>query len=185
MKKIFYLFIIFTLLSCNINYKKYKITDISMREISLKDSMNSSKRYYLICFQTEWKSPAISLLGGGVESGLEGSIDSIRSIQIYSKNNKIITSYFKGWNLPLSGKICTADGEVNYISFLDLEKMINSINKGCRESIGVRIKYSHLFYTRSDAGPHKIIINFSNRKVSSKIQFNEEKCIIESSATNY
>ena len=57
------------------------------------------KRYFLIDFTTVLCHPKYTLFGGGVEPGLKGIDEGIKSIDIYTRNGKTISSHFKGVEL--------------------------------------------------------------------------------------
>ena len=105
MKKIVCLLVAIVFFSCDRQYDNFKITGINMHTVTFNDSIRSKKRYFLIDFTTVLCHPKTTLFGGGVEPGLKGIDENIKSIDIYTRNGKTISSHFKGWNSNLEGTI--------------------------------------------------------------------------------
>ena len=112
--------------------------------------------------------------GGGVEPGLKGIDENIKSINIYTRNGKTISSHFKGWNSNLEGTISDGRGDYSYLSSSNIAELVKSINDRDRQGIGERIKFRRLFYTNSEETPYKIVIRFENREITAKVINDEE-----------
>lgn len=148
MKKIICLLATMAFISCDYQYNNFKITRISMHAVTLIDSVNSKKKYYLIDFTTVLSHSKFTLFGGGVEPGLKGIDERIESIEIYTCNGKTISSDFKGWTASLEGTISDGTADYSYLSSSNIREPVNSINDRDRQD--ERIKFRRLFYTNSD-----------------------------------
>lgn len=182
MKKMICLLAAMAFISCDYQYNNFKITGISMHAVTLSDSVNSKKKYYLIGFTTVLCHSKFTLSGGGVEPGLKGIDERIKSIEIYTRNGKTISSHFKGWRASLEGTISDGTADYSYLSSSNIRELVNSINDRDRQGIGERIKFRRLFYTNSDDIPYKIVIRFNKRKINSKVINEEEKYKVISAA---
>ena len=172
MKKIVCLLVAIVFFSCDRQYDNFKITGINMHTVTFNDSIRSKKRYFLIDFTTVLCHPKSTLFGGGVEPGLKGIDENIKSIDIYTRNGKTISSHFKGWNSNLEGTISDGRGDYSYLSSNDRD----------RQGIGERIKFRRLFYTNSEETPYKIVIRFENREITAKVINDEEDYKVISTA---
>lgn len=94
MKKIVCLLVAIIFFSCDHQYDNFKITGINMHAVTFNDSIRSKKRYFLIDFTTVLCHPKSTLFGGGVEPGLKGIDENIKSIDIYTRNGKTISSIY-------------------------------------------------------------------------------------------
>ena len=166
MKKIVCLLVAIAFFSCDRQYDNFKITGINMHTVTFNDSIRSKKRYFLIDFTTVLCHPQSTLFGGGVEPGLKGIDENIKSINIYTRNGKTISSHFKGWNSNLEGTISDGRGDYSYLSSSNIAELVKSINDRDRQGIGERIKFRRLFYTNSEETPYKIVIRFENREIT-------------------
>ena len=182
MKKIVCLLVAIAFFSCDRQYDNFKITGINMHTVTFNDSIRSKKRYFLIDFTTVLCHPKTTLFGGGVEPGLKGIDENIKSIDIYTRNGKTISSHFKGWNSNLEGTISDGRGDYSYLSSSNIAELVKSINDRDRQGIGERIKFRRLFYTNSEETPYKIVIRFNKRKINSKVINEEEKYKVISAA---
>jgi len=182
MKKIICLLVAIVFISCNYQYDNFKITGINMHAVTLNDSIISKKRYFLIDFTTVLCHSRFTLFGGGVEPGLKGIDERIKSIEIYTRNGKIISSHFMGWASSSEGTI--SDGIVDYadLSSSNITELVNSINEHDRQGIGERIKFRRLFYTNSGDIPYKIVMRFKDREVKSMVINKKEKYKVISEA---
>lgn len=127
-------------------------------------------------------SSQIYPFGGGVEPGLKGIDEGIKSIDIYTRNGKTISSHFKGWNSNLEGIISDGRDDYSYLSSSNIAELVKSINDRDRQGIGERITFRRLFYTDSGEMPYKIVIRFENREVTAKIINDEEDYKVISTA---
>ena len=78
-------------------YRNYKITNITLSEIVIKDSLlnlRKGNRYFLLEFMVDYCNSSLTFMGGGVEPGLNGTIESIKSIKIIDSNGNDISSLF-------------------------------------------------------------------------------------------
>ena len=182
MRKIVCLLVAIVFFSCNRQYDNFKITGINMHTVTFNDSIRSKKRYFLIDFTTVLCHPKSTLFGGGVEPGLKGIDENIKSIDIYTRNGKTISSHFKGWNSNLEGTISDGRGDYSYLSSSNIAELVKSINDRDRQGIGERIKFRRLFYTNSDDIPYKIVIRFENREITAKVINDEEDYKVISTA---
>lgn len=147
MKKIVYLLVAIVFFSCDRQYDNFKITGINMHAVTFNDSIRSKKRYFLIDFTTVLCHPKYTFFGGGVEPGLKGIDEGIKSIDIYTRNGKTISSHFKGWNSNLEGIISDGRDDYSYLSSSNIAELVKSINDRDRQGIGERITFRRLFYT--------------------------------------
>ena len=182
MKKIVCLLVAIIFFSCDHQYDNFKITGINMHAVTFNDSIRSKKRYFLIDFTTVLCHPKSTLFGGGVEPGLKGIDEGIKSIDIYTRNGKTISSHFKGWNSNLEGTISDGRGDYSYLSSSNIAELVKSINDRDRQGIGERIKFRRLFYTNSEETPYKIVIRFENREITAKVINDEEDYKVISTA---
>ena len=182
MKKIVCLLVAIVFFSCDRQYDNFKITGINMHTVTFNDSIRSKKRYFLIDFTTVLCHPKTTLFGGGVEPGLKGIDENIKSINIYTRNGKTISSHFKGWNSNLEGTISDGRGDYSYLSSSNIAELVKSINDRHRQGIGERIKFRRLFYTNSEETPDKIVIRFENREITAKVINDEEDYKVISTA---
>ena len=136
----------------------------------------------MIDFTTVLCHPKSTLFGGGVEPGLKGIDENIKSIDIYTRNGKTISSHFKGWNSNLEGTISDGRGDYSYLSSSNIAELVKSINDRDRQGIGERIKFRRLFYTNSEETPYKIVIRFENREITAKVINDEEDYKVISTA---
>ena len=153
-----------------------------MHTVTFNDSIRSKKRYFLIDFTSVLCHPKTTLFGGGVEPGLKGIDENIKSINIYTRNGKTISSHFKGWNSNLEGTISDGRGDYSYLSSSNIAELVKSINDRDRQGIGERIKFRRLFYTNSEETPYKIVIRFENREITAKVINDEEDYKVISTA---
>ena len=174
MKKIVCLLVAIIFFSCDRQYDNFKITGINMYAVTFNDSIRSKKRYFLIDFTTVLCHPKSTLFGGGVEPGLKGIDENIKSIDIYTRNGKTISSHFKGWKSNLEGTISDGRDDYSYLSSSNIAELVKSINDRDRQGIGERIKFRRLFYTNSGETPYKIVIRFENREITAKVINDEE-----------
>ena len=174
MRKIVCLLVAIIFFSCDRQYDNFKITGINMHTVTFNDSIRSKKRYFLIDFTTVLCHPKSTLFGGGVEPGLKGIDENIKSIDIYTRNGKTISSHFKGWKSNLEGTISDGRDDYSYLSSSNIAELVKSINDRDRQGIGERIKFRRLFYTNSEETPYKIVIRFENREITAKVINDEE-----------
>ena len=174
MRKIVCLLVAIIFFSCDRQYDNFKITGINMHTVTFNDSIRSKKRYFLIDFTTVLCHPKTTLFGGGVEPGLKGIDENIKSIDIYTRNGKTISSHFKGWKSNLEGTISDGRDDYSYLSSSNIAELVKSINDRDRQGIGERIKFRRLFYTNSGETPYKIVIRFENREITAKVINDEE-----------
>lgn len=174
MRKIVCLLVAIIFFSCDRQYDNFKITGINMYAVTFNDSIRSKKRYFLIDFTTVLCHPKSTLFGGGIEPGLKGIDENIKSIDIYTRNGKTISSHFKGWKSNLEGTISDGRDDYSYLSSSNIAELVKSINDRDRQGIGERIKFRRLFYTNSGETPYKIVIRFENREITAKVINDEE-----------
>ena len=153
-----------------------------MYAVTFNDSIRSKKRYFLIDFTTVLCHPKSTLFGGGVEPGLKGIDENIKSIDIYTRNGKTISAHFKGWKSNLEGTISDGRDDYSYLSSSNIAELVKSINDRDRQGIGERIKFRRLFYTNSEETPYKIVIRFENREITAKVINDEEDYKVISTA---
>lgn len=153
-----------------------------MQAITLNDSVSLKKIYFLIDFTTVLCHSRFTLFGGGVEPGLKGIDERIKSIEIYTRNGKIISSHFMGWASSSEGTISDGIVDYAYLSSSNITELVNSINEHDRQGIGERIKFRRLFYTNSGDIPYKIVIRFKDREVKSMVINEKEKYKVISEA---
>lgn len=182
MRKIVCLLVAIIFFSCDRQYDNFKITGINMYAVTFNDSIRSKKRYFLIDFTTVLCHPKSTLFGGGVEPGLKGIDENIKSIDIYTRNGKTISSHFKGWKSNLEGTISDGRDDYSYLSSSNIAELVKSINDRDRQGIGERIKFRRLFYTNSGETPYKIVIRFENREITAKVINDEEDYKVISTA---
>ena len=182
MKKIVCLLVAIIFFSCDRQYDNFKITGINMYAVTFNDSIRSKKRYFLIDFTTVLCHPKSTLFGGGVEPGLKGIDENIKSIDIYTRNGKTISAHFKGWKSNLEGTISDGRDDYSYLSSSNIAELVKSINDRDRQGIGERIKFRRLFYTNSEETPYKIVIRFENREITAKVINDEEDYKVISTA---
>ena len=182
MKKIVCLLVAIIFFSCDRQYDNFKITGINMHTVTFNDSIRSKKRYFLIDFTTVLCHPKTTLFGGGVEPGLKGLDETIKSIEIYTRNGKTISSHFRGWNSSLGGTISDGRGDYSYLSSSNIAELVKSMGDRDRQGIGERIKFRRLCYTNSEETPYKIVIRFENREITAKVINDEEDYKVISTA---
>ena len=182
MRKIVCLLVAIIFFSCDRQYDNFKITGINMYAVTFNDSIRSKKRHFLIDFTTVLCHPKSTLFGGGVEPGLKGIDENIKSIDIYTRNGKTISAHFKGWKSNLEGTISDGRDDYSYLSSSNIAELVKSINDRDRQGIGERIKFRRLFYTNSEETPYKIVIKFENREITAKVINDEEDYKVISTA---
>ena len=89
--------VVFCMLLSHKEYQNYKITNITLSEIVIKDSLlnlRKGNRYFLLEFMVDYCNSSLTFMGGGIEPGLNGTIESIKSIKIIDSNGNDISSLF-------------------------------------------------------------------------------------------
>ena len=99
--------VVFCMLLSHKEYRNYKITNITLSEIVIKDSLlnlRKGNRYFLLEFMVDYCNSSLTFMGGGIEPGLNGTIESIKSIKIIDSNGNDISSLFH--NLTIEDNDC-------------------------------------------------------------------------------
>jgi hypothetical protein len=71
--------VVFCMLLSHKEYRNYKITNITLSEIVIKDSLlnlRKGNRYFLLEFMVDYCNSSLTFMGGGIEPGLNGIIPS-------------------------------------------------------------------------------------------------------------
>lgn len=157
------------LVSCECHHETFRIDNVSMQPIVFTDSLANGKQYFVIDFITSWSAPKLVLFGGGIEPGLKGIDEEIKSIEVRTRSGRLISSCFKGWKTDMDGLISGQEESHGYYSSLNIASLVRSINNGERQSIGMRIGIPRLFYLSSSDEPYTITIKFRDRQITSKV----------------
>ena len=157
------------LVSCECHYETFRIDNVVMQPIVFTDSLVNGKKYFVINFITSWTGTKPVLFGGGIEPGLKGIDEKVKSIEVRTRSGKLISPCFKGWETDMYGLISNKEESPGYYSSLNIASLVRSINKGERQSVGMRICIPRLFYLSSNDEPYTITIKFRERQITSKV----------------
>lgn len=164
-------------------YRNYRITNINLSEITIKDSllnMKEGNRYFLIEFTVSYCNSSLKFMGGGIEPGLSGTIDSIESIKIIDSNGKNISSLFH--NISIEDDDIWLDDNLVFSKSSNIDSMVNSINHRDRNEIGQRITTPRLFVIDSkNIIPDSIILNFGTHSIGSNINYRNKPFVLSTS----
>lgn len=189
MKKIFFIIailiigIVLCMLSSHKEYRNYKIMNINLSEIIIKDSLlnlKEGKRYFLLEFMVNYCNSSLTLFGGGIEPGLNGTIDSIESIKIIDSNGNNITSLFH--NLSIGDNDLWLDDCLVFSKSYNIDSLVNSINHQDRNEVGLRITIPRLFVIDSTSViPHSIILSFYTHSIIRKVNYKTKPLVLSTS----
>lgn len=158
--------VVFCMLLSHKEYRNYKITNITLSEIVIKDSLlnlRKGNRYFLLEFMVDYCNSSLTFMGGGIEPGLNGTIESIKSIKIIDSNGNDISSLFH--NLTIEDNDLWLDDYLVFSKNYNIDSLVNSINHRDRNEIGQRITIPRLFPPRSLSEiliPSRRVINLEN-----------------------
>ena len=172
--------VVFYMLLSQKEYRNYKITNITLSEIVIKDSLlnlRKENRYFLLEFMVDYCNSSLTFMGGGIEPGLNGTIESIKSIKIIDSNGNDISSLFH--NLTIEDNDLLLDDSKNY----NIDSLVNSINHRDRNEIGQRITIPRLFVIDSTSViPDSIILNFGTHSIISNVKYKKSKPFVLSTS---
>ena len=164
-------------------YRNYKITNIKLSEVIIKDSLLNKKegnRYFLLEFMVDYCNSSLTFMGGGIEPGLKGTIEPIESIKIIDSNGNDITSLFH--NLSIKDNDLWLDDNLVFSNNYNIDSLVNNINHRDRNEIGQRITIPHLFVIDSTSViPDSIILNFGTHSIISNVQYERKPFVLSTS----
>ena len=153
-------------------YRNYKITNITLSEIVIKDSLlnlRKGNRYFLLEFMVDYCN------------GLNGTIESIKSIKIIDSNGNDISSLFH--NLTIEDNDLWLDDYLVFSKNYNIDSLVNSINHRDRNEIGQRITIPRLFVIDSTSViPDSIILNFGTHSIISNVKYKKSKPFVLSTS---
>lgn len=169
--------VVFCMLLSHKEYRNYKITNITLSEIVIKDSLlnlRKGNRYFLLEFMVDYCNSSLTFMGGGIEPGLNGTIESIKSIKIIDSNGNDISSLFH--NLTIEDNDLLLDDYLVFSKNYNIDSLVNSINHRDRNEIGQRITIPRLFVIDSTSViPDSIILNFGTHSIISNVKYKKSK----------
>lgn len=176
--------VVFYMLLSSKEYRNYKITNITLSEIVIKDSLlnlRKGNRYFLLEFMVDYCNSSLTFMGGGIESGLNGTIESIKSIKIIDSNGNDISSLFH--NLTIEDNYLWLDDYLVFSKNYNIDSLVNSINHRDRNEIGQRITIPRLFVIDSTSViPDSIILNFGTHSIISNVKYKKSKPFVLSTS---
>lgn len=176
--------VVFCMLLSHKEYRNYKITNITLSEIVIKDSLlnlRKGNRYFLLEFMVDYCNSALTFMGGGIEPGLNGTIESIKSIKIIDSNGNDISSLFH--NLTIEDNDLWLDDNLVFSKNYNIDSLVNSINYRDRNEIGQRITIPRLFVIDSTSViPDSIILNFGTHSIISNVKYKKSKPFVLSTS---
>lgn len=171
------------MLSSNKVYRNYKITNINLSEIIIKDSrlnLKERNRYFLLEFEINYCNSSLTLFGGGIEPGLNGTIEPIESIKILDSNGNNISSLFH--NLSIGDNDLWLDDDLVFSESYNIDSLVNSINHRDRNEVGQRITIPRLFVIDSTSViPNTIILSFGTHSVISHVNYKSKPLVLSTS----
>lgn len=176
--------VVFYMLLSQKEYRNYKITNITLSEIVIKDSLlnlRKGNRYFLLEFMVDYCNSSLTFMGGGIEPGLNGTIESIKSIKIIDSNGNDISSLFH--NLTIEDNDLLLDDYLVFSKNYNIDSLVNSINHRDRNEIGQRITIPRLFVIDSTSViPDSIILNFGTHSIISNVKYKKSKPFVLSTS---
>ena len=176
--------VVFYMLLSSKEYRNYKITNITLSEIVIKDSLlnlRKGNRYFLLEFMVDYCNSSLTFMGGGIESGLNGTIESIKSIKIIDSKGNDISSLFH--NLTIEDNDLWLDDYLVFSKNYNIDSLVNSINHRDRNEIGQRITIPRLFVIDSTSViPDSIILNFGTHSIISNVKYKKSKPFVLSTS---
>lgn len=176
--------VVFCMLLSHKEYRNYKITNITLSEIVIKDSLlnlRKGNRYFLLEFMVDYCNSSLTFMGGGIEPGLNGTIESIKSIKIIDSNGNDISSLFH--NLTIEDNDLWLDDYLVFSKNYNIDSLVNSINHRDRNEIGQRITIPRLFVIDSTSViPDSIILNFGTHSIISNVKYKKSKPFVLSTS---
>ena len=176
--------VVFYMLLSQKEYRNYKITNITLSEIVIKDSLlnlRKGNRYFLLEFMVDYCNSSLTFMGGGIEPGLNGTIESIKSIKIIDSNGNDISSLFH--NLTIEDNDLLLDDYLVFSKNYNIDSLVNSINHRDRNEIGQRITIPRLFVIDSTSViPDSIILNFGSHSIISNVKYKKSKPFVLSTS---
>lgn len=123
--------VVFYMLLSQKEYRNYKITNITLSEIVIKDSLlnlRKENRYFLLEFMVDYCNSSLTFMGGGIEPGLNGTIESIKSIKIIDSNGNDISSLFH--NLTIEDNDLLLDDYLVFSKNYNIDSLVKN-HKSC------------------------------------------------------
>ena len=161
--------VVFCMLLSHKEYRNYKITNITLSEIVIKDSLlnlRKGNRYFLLEFMVDY---------------CNGTIESIKSIKIIDSNGNDISSLFH--NLTIEDNDLWLDDYLVFSKNYNIDSLVNSINHRDRNEIGQRITIPRLFVIDSTSViPDSIILNFGTHSIISNVKYKKSKPFVLSTS---
>ena len=189
MKKLFYIIVpliigfVFWMLLSTKEYRNYKITNIKLSEIIIKDSrlnLKRGNRYFLLEFMVDYCNSSLKLFGGSIEPGLNGTIETIESIKIVDSNGNDITPLFH--NLPIEDNDLWLGDDLVFSKNPNIASLVNSINHRDRNEIGARITIPRLFVIDSASViPDSVILNVGTHSIISNVKYESKPFVLSTS----
>ncbi len=187
MKKIIIATLIMALFFCMLlshkEYRNYKITNITLSEIVIKDSLlnlRKGNRYFLLEFMVDYCNSSLTFMGGGIEPGLNGTIESIKSIKIIDSNGNDISSLFH--NLTIEDNDLWLDDYLVFSKSYNIDSLANSINHRDRNEVGLRITIPRLFVIDSTSViPDSVILSFGTHSIISNVNHKSKPLVLSTS----
>ena len=179
------LFLVFLLiLYGDSNYNSYRIESVSMREISIDDSVLAGKRLYL--FKVGLKPiKRHGIWIGGLPPFGDGSVDSIKSINVETQTGINLNSKFESikeyvcdstffdlndFRPPITNLIGKQDTLYQVFCSKDIEDEMEILQRGSME-FGFRQAYFLFVYNDSLLQPKRVIISLKDRNIKGEIEF--------------
>lgn len=143
-------------------------------------NMKRGKRYFLLEFMVDYCNSSLTLFGGGIEPGLNGTIEPIESIKIIDSNGNDIFSLFH--NLSAEDEDLWLDDDLVFSKSYSLDSLVNSINHRDRNEIGQRITIPRLFVMDSTSViPNSVILNFRTHSIISNVKYDSKPFVLSTS----
>lgn len=156
--------------SCQPREDNYIIKSVSFRQVSVSDSLNNNKNFYILKFDIEFCNRAYTWGGNSISPGLKGMLYPVDSIRVYDIYNRDITDKISGYGLDF-GQYFTINGEKEFVySPLSLDNMAKDINNKELSTLGLKITDGRLFETDTIFVPKYIQLYYYDSVLSSKIE---------------
>ena len=175
--------IVFCVLLSHKEYRNYKITNVDLSEIVVKDSLLNLKegnRYFLLEFKVNYCNSYLTFCGGGIEPGLNGTIEPIESMKIIDSNGNDISSLFH--SLSIEDNDLWLDDNLVFSKNYNIDSLVNSINHRDRNEVGQRITIPRLFVIDSTSViPDSVVLSFGTHSISSNVKYKSKPFVLSTS----
>ncbi len=157
------------LCSCQTREDNYIIKSISFKQISVSDSLNTDKAYYILNLDVEFCNRVYIWGTNSISPGMKGALHPVDSIRIYDINNRDITNSIRGYGLDY-GQYFIINGARYFVySPISLENLTEEINNKDLPTLGLKITDGRLFESDATVMPEYIKLYCSGSIISNKI----------------